>query len=104
HYKGCWDDGCGAYANFLVILHDDSTTGEYYHLKKDGALVAEGDRVEAGQLIALSGNTGHTTMPHLHFGVYRAASWGATESVPVRFNSSNGVVTTPRRGRGYLAR
>ncbi|MDH3588370.1 MAG: M23 family metallopeptidase, partial [Gammaproteobacteria bacterium] len=31
HDKGCWSDGCGAYANFLVVLHDDSTTGEYYH-------------------------------------------------------------------------
>lgn len=102
--KGCWDDGCGAYANFVVVLHDDGTTGEYYHLVKDGALVAEGDRIAQGQLIALSGNTGHTTMPHLHFGVYRAATWGATESIPVRFRSKSGIVTMPRRGRGHVAR
>ncbi|MDH3646950.1 MAG: M23 family metallopeptidase [Gammaproteobacteria bacterium] len=104
HDKGCWQDGCGEHANFMVILHEDGTTGEYYHLKKDGALVAEGDQIEQGQLIALSGNTGHTTMPHLHFGVYRAASWGATQSIPVRFRSDAGTVTTPRRGRGYTAR
>lgn len=103
HDKGCWDDGCGKFANFVTILHDDDTTGEYYHLAHDGALVAEGDRVEAGQLIALSGNTGHTTMPHLHFGVYRASHWGATESVPVRFRSADEMVTTPRRGRGYTS-
>ncbi|NNF67780.1 MAG: M23 family metallopeptidase, partial [Gammaproteobacteria bacterium] len=78
--KGCWDDECIAHANYVVILHDDGTTGEYYHLKKNGALVDEGERVSQGQLIALSGNTGHTTMPHLHFGVYRASSWGATQS------------------------
>lgn len=103
HDRGCWEDGCGKYANFIVVLHDDGTTGEYYHLKYAGALVEPGERVRRGQRIALSGNTGHTTMPHLHFGVYRASSWGATESVPVRFRTAEGIVATPRRGRGYTA-
>ena len=101
--KGCWEKGCGAYANFVVILHDDGTTGEYYHLQKDGALVDVGQRVSAGQEIALSGNTGHTTMPHLHFAVYRAASWGTTESIPVRFLSIDGIVSNPRRFERYEA-
>lgn len=103
HDRGCWRDGCGQYANFIVVLHADGTTGEYYHLRKDGALVEPGEHVQRGQLIGLSGNTGHTTMPHLHFGVYRASSWGATQSVPVRFATAEGVVVTPRRGRGYIA-
>lgn len=101
--KGCWEDGCGKFANYVVVLHDDGTTGEYYHLKKDGALIDVGDRVVAGQKIALSGNTGHTTMPHLHFAVYRAASWGNTQSIPVRFISSEGIVNSPRSGRRYAA-
>lgn len=101
--KGCWEDGCGKFANYVVVLHDDGTTGEYYHLKKDGALIDVGERVVAGQKIALSGNTGHTTMPHLHFAVYRAASWGNTQSIPVRFMSSDGVVSAPRSGRRYAA-
>ncbi|MEO0997300.1 MAG: M23 family metallopeptidase [Pseudomonadota bacterium] len=101
---GCWKDGCGKYANFVVVLHDDGTTGEYYHLQHDGALVGIGDRVRRGQQIALSGNTGHTTMPHLHFAVYRAVSWGNTASIPVRFDSAHGVIERPRRGRGYVAR
>ena len=29
HSKGCWEDGCGKYANYIVILHGDGTTGEY---------------------------------------------------------------------------
>jgi murein DD-endopeptidase MepM/ murein hydrolase activator NlpD len=103
HNKGCWDDGCGAFANYIVILHNDGTTGEYYHLRQKGALVDVGDHVVAGQKIALSGNTGHTTMPHLHFAVYRAAEWGNTQSVPVRFLSSAGVVHSPRRGGRYEA-
>lgn len=103
HDKGCWDDGCGAYANYIVVLHADGTTGEYYHLKQDGALVEEGEQVIAGQKIGLSGNTGHTTMPHLHFAVYRAAEWGNTQSIPVRFLSSAGIVDSPRRGGRYQA-
>ena len=100
---GCWEDGCGRYANFVVVLHDDGTTGEYYHLLKDGVLVDVGDRVVAGQKIALSGNTGHTTVAHLHFAVYRAVDWGNTQSVPVRFVSADGIVHRPRRGGRYQA-
>lgn len=100
---GCWEDGCGRYANYVVILHDDQTTGEYYHLLKDGVLVEVGERVEAGQKIGLSGNTGHSTMPHLHFGVYRAAERGREQSIPVRFASADGIIERPRRGGRYQA-
>ncbi len=103
HSKGCWKSGCGKYANYIVILHDDWTTGEYYHLQKHGVLVELGDRVVAGQQIGLSGNTGNSTMPHLHFGVYRATPWGKYQSVPVRFSSSDGPVRKPRRGGLYQA-
>jgi murein DD-endopeptidase MepM/ murein hydrolase activator NlpD len=101
--KGCWEDGCGAYANYIVIVHNDGTTGEYYHLQQNGALVDVGDHVTPGQKIGLSGNTGHTTMPHLHFAVYRAAEWGNTQSIPVRYLSSGGIVDNPRRGGRYEA-
>ena len=103
HSIGCWEDGCGRYANYIVILHDDGTTGEYYHLQKDGALVEVGDRVARGEKIGNSGNTGHTTMPHLHFAVYRATEWGNTQSIPVRFRSADGVVMRPRHGARYQA-
>jgi hypothetical protein len=42
-------------------------------------------------------------MPHLHFAVYRAAAWGATQSIPVRFASAAGVIDRPRRGGNYVA-
>ena len=103
HSKGCWRSGCGKYANYIVILHDDWTTGEYYHLQKHGVLVEVGDRVVAGQQIGLSGNTGNTTMPHLHFGVYRATPWGKFQSIPVQFNSADGPVRKPRSGGRYQA-
>ena len=77
HDKGCWEDGCGRYANFIVVLHSDGTTGEYYHLMHNGAVVEVGDSVSQGELIGFSGNTGHTTMPHLHFAVYRPPHRGS---------------------------
>jgi len=101
--RGCWEKGCGQYANFVVILHSDGTTGEYYHLEKDGVAVTVGQQVKRGQLIAYSGNTGHSTMPHLHFAVYRASDWGATQSIPVRFDSVSGTINRPRRGGRYEA-
>jgi murein DD-endopeptidase MepM/ murein hydrolase activator NlpD len=103
HSIGCWRDGCGRYANYVVILHNDGTTGEYYHLQQNGVLVEVGESVSRGQKIALSGNTGHTTMPHLHFAVYRATEWGNTQSIPVRFQSADGTVKRPRRGARYQA-
>ena len=99
----CIEPGCARFANYVVILHNDGTTGQYYHLKKDGAYVEVGDSVRRGQRIGLSGNTGHSTRPHLHFAVYRASSWGDTQSIPVRFMSVDGIVSTPRRGSRHLA-
>lgn len=103
HDKGCWEDGCGRYANYIVVLHGDGTTGEYYHLMHAGAVVDVGDSVSQGQLIGYSGNTGHTTMPHLHFAVYRATDWGNTQSIAVRFQAADGIISRPRRGARYLA-
>ena len=103
HSRGCWQKGCGKYANYIVILHADGTTGEYYHLNKNGAVVTIGDEVNHGQLIGYSGNTGHTTMPHLHFAVYRPVKWGQTQSLPFSFKSANGVIKRPRSGSWYLA-
>ena len=59
----------GGRANFVRILHDDGSMALYAHLAEGGALVRVGERVEAGQRIGLSGNTGYSTAPHLHFAV-----------------------------------
>ena len=53
--------------NYLVIRHDNGYKTRYMHLSK--RMVAEGDRVSMGQKIALSGNTGRSTGPHLHYEV-----------------------------------
>lgn len=99
--KGCFRRGCGAHANYIVVMHADGTTGEYYHLQKNGARVTPGQKVARGQRIGTSGNTGHTALRHLHFGVYRPVGWGRTASIPTRFATSSGVQDRLRQWSRY---
>lgn len=57
----------GGYGEYVVIQHPNGTQTTYAHLSKP--LVSDGDQVTQGQTIALSGNTGRSTGPHLHFEV-----------------------------------
>ena len=74
------------FGNFLLIYHDDNTFSQYVHLKQYGNLVDVGDKVKINQPIALSGFTGWTTTPHLHFGVYKPTKNGL-ESIPILIDS-----------------
>lgn len=51
--------------NYILIDHGDGIETKYGHLKE--IKVKKGDVVKAGSIIALSGNTGKSTAPHLHF-------------------------------------
>lgn len=55
------------YGNFILIKHDNNYRTLYAHLRK--RLVKVGERVELGQRIGVSGSTGYSTGPHLHFEV-----------------------------------
>jgi len=55
----------GGYGNLVVIRHEHGYSSYYGHLGTIKAAV--GQQVKCGDLIALSGNTGRTTGPHLHF-------------------------------------
>lgn len=61
----------GSGGNEIRILGEDGVVVRYLHLTR--ALVSPGTRVQPGQQVALSGNTGHASAaPHLHFEVYQA--------------------------------
>jgi len=102
HDLGCASEECGRFANFVVVLHSDGTTGEYFHLERGSAQVRVGERVARGQWLARSGNTGFSTAPHLHFGVYRTGHERTTESLAVRFQTRSGEISMPRSGALYL--
>lgn len=93
------------YANYVIIEHDDGTMGNYYHLKQGGTAVRVGDKVTKGQLIAYSGNTGYTTAPHLHFSVSKVdpISMRRPMNLPVKIQTLEGIMTSPRCGDHYTA-
>ena len=57
----------GGYGQYIQIKHDNGVRTLYAHC--DQLLVSVGERVVKGQRIALVGDTGRATGPHLHFEV-----------------------------------
>jgi murein DD-endopeptidase MepM/ murein hydrolase activator NlpD len=79
--------------NYVLIRHDDGTLGHYCHLKKGGVVVHPGQIVKTGDVIALSGSTGFSSGPHLHFCVFTAKNGRERESIPVKFRVADGAMT-----------
>jgi murein DD-endopeptidase MepM/ murein hydrolase activator NlpD len=100
----CWQPDCDQYANFVEIRHPDGTLGRYFHLQKASVLVEPGQWVDRGQPIARSGDTGFSSVPHLHFGVYQKAGNGVEQSIAVRFAVRGGLVGKLRTGARYINR
>jgi murein DD-endopeptidase MepM/ murein hydrolase activator NlpD len=82
-------------ANIVRIMHDDGTWADYAHLTKYSANVVVGQRIEAGVEIGLSGSSGYSSGPHLHFVVQKNAG-GKVISVPVQFTTHMQGVVTPQ--------
>ncbi|MCX8956226.1 murein DD-endopeptidase MepM [Erwinia psidii] len=58
----------GAAGNYVTIRHGRQYMTRYMHMKK--LLVSPGDKVKRGDRIGLSGSTGRSTGPHLHFEIW----------------------------------
>jgi hypothetical protein len=86
--KGGPDPSLRTATNYVIVRHDDGTYAEYAHIRKGGVKVGLGDTVKRGQLIALSGQTGHASGPHLHFMVYVPTDGGNRKPIPVTFAPS----------------
>lgn len=78
--------------NYVSIKHDDGSVAHYWHLNKNGALVNIGDTITKGQVIGLSGNTGYSAFPHLHFEVVGNDDKGNYKQLATRFNTNKGIV------------
>lgn len=78
----------GSYGNEIVIKHSNGVYTQYAHLSSINVKV--GTKVSTGRMIGLSGSTGNTTGPHLHFEVRTGVSYGSDIN-PVTFMSGKGV-------------
>ncbi|MET4921943.1 M23 family metallopeptidase [Streptomyces sp. PSRA5] len=78
----------GAYGNNVVIRMNDGTYTQYGHLSSIG--VSVGQSVTPGARIALSGSTGNSTGPHLHFEARTSAEYGS-DIDPVAYLRAHGV-------------
>lgn len=79
-------DGTDTIGNGLSIQMPDGSRAIYGHLSEVKAHV--GDKVHAGDIIGLSGNTGNSTGPHLHFGL-KDANGNVVDPTPLADNLSS---------------
>ena len=85
--------------NHINIEHPDGSVSFYAHFKQDEIWVNVGDVVNTGDTIGLSGNSG-SSIPHLHFGVYR--TWPAYEGDDLAVNFKNTIDSLDENG-GLIA-
>ncbi|MFF1506690.1 peptidoglycan DD-metalloendopeptidase family protein [Streptomyces sp. NPDC058326] len=78
----------GAYGNEVVIQHADGNYSQYAHLSS--LSVSSGQTVTGGQQIGLSGSTGNSTGPHLHFEIRTSPSYGS-DIDPLGYLRQHGV-------------
>lgn len=79
-------------ANQIIVLHEDGSMAVYAHLAPESAQVQQGMRINAGQLLSYSGNTGYSSGAHLHFVVWVNKGHGVV-SVPFNFIIKNETFT-----------
>ncbi len=77
-----------AYGNAIVIKHSDGRYSQYAHLSKIDVHI--GQHVKKGQKVALSGNTGNSSGPHLHFEIRNTANYGSAIN-PVNYLHKVGI-------------
>ncbi|MCC7067103.1 MAG: M23 family metallopeptidase [Burkholderiales bacterium] len=94
----------GNYAPLLgnyVMVAGDAGVALYAHLRSGSVTVTVGDSVRAGQMVGTVGNSGNSTMPHLHFQVMDTADLEAAVGIPVGFRNYSLVEQGGLRAIGF---
>lgn len=71
--------------NYVVIQHAGEEFTYYAHLSQGKIRVKAGDKVRAGQVIALVGSTGNSSEPHLHFQLMDSQDMLTANGLPIMF-------------------
>jgi murein DD-endopeptidase MepM/ murein hydrolase activator NlpD len=97
------NDRTSGHENVVIVLHEDSTYSRYAHLTRNGARVETGRELSAGDTIGLSGNSGSTAAPHLHFDVVRNADQRDVPTIPFAFRNVSPPAAILQAGVRYTA-
>lgn len=82
--------------NYITIKHGNGEFSQVLHLEKGSAKVRVGDKVKEGQAIAISGNSGWMTEPHLHFFVFKNFPDGSFKGLQIQFKEPSSKWYNPR--------
>jgi len=87
-------------SNFITVYHPHSGLfTQYVHLDHKGALMKMGDFVKRGQPIGISGMTGFTTTPHLHFNVKIPSETNGLVSTDFEFENDIKVIDLKKKDK-----
>ena len=96
-------DQMAGHENVVIIMHEDSTYARYVHLTFNGALVQVNQTVVLGDTVGLSGNSGSSAAPHLHFDVTRTFDGRGDQTIPFDFKNTSPHPVGLQRGVAYEA-
>ncbi len=92
--------GCYSYGKWIMVKHQNGLSTLYAHLSLQSASI--GQDVSTGQIIGYSGNTGYTTGPHLHYGVYATQGVEIRKLTPSQSSHCTGAVIPVADFKAYL--
>jgi len=75
-------------ANYVIIDHGDGYFGWYWHMKTGSVAVSPGQTVTAGTQLGLTGSSGLSNWPHLHFETRKDKAWVEPSSGPCHTGES----------------
>lgn len=72
--------------NYVVIDHGEGEYSLLAHFRHGSVAVAEGEAVEVGMLLGACGNSGNSSLPHLHYHLQTGSAYGEGVGLPARFD------------------
>ncbi|MBO9729515.1 MAG: M23 family metallopeptidase [Chitinophaga sp.] len=88
--------------NYVIIQHAANEYSFIAHFKQGSIVVSTGDVIKQGQLIGRCGNSGHSTMPHIHFHLQNSRKFWIALGLPITFNDIVIADTPNNTGATYI--
>ena len=82
------NDQIEGHENVVIVMHEDSTYARYVHLTFNGAIVSMNQTVVAGDSVGLSGRSGTSAGPHVHFDVTKTFNGRSDQTIPFDFKNT----------------